>query len=118
MKNLLACLVCFSMVPLAGAGGAGKAPKIEGTWTVVGGSADGKKFSAEQYAKLMMVVTLKEGKFSWSVMGKDVAAGDYKMDATKLPVQIDKKHTSGGDKGMAQVGILKLEGDTLTIAVS
>lgn len=119
MKTLFATLLCFGVCAvLASAGGADKgAPKIVGTWAGVSGVADGKKLSGDEFASLKLVVTIKEdGKYSVSVMGNSVEAGTYKVDGAKKPAHIDLQITDGNDKGKTQVGLLKLEGDLLTVA--
>ena len=114
MKKLFACIVCFSASAMfVTAGGAGKALKIEGAWTATGGSSDGKKLTADVIEKLNLVVTIKEGKYTVSVMGNKVEAGTYKLDAKK-PAHIDLTVTEGDDKGKIQLGLMKVDGDVMT----
>jgi len=117
MKKLFAGVVCFSLSALmAVAGDAGKAPKVEGVWNVTGGSSDGKKIPQEVVDKLMLVVTFKDGKYTASVMGKQIEAGTYTIEAKKKAVNIDVTITEGNDKDKMQLGILKVEADVVTIA--
>jgi uncharacterized protein (TIGR03067 family) len=65
----------------------------------------------------MLTVNIKaDGKYSVTVMGKEVEAGTYKVDTTKKPAHLDLTVTEGKDKGQTQLGLLKLEGETMTVA--
>ncbi len=121
MKSLVAALVCFSLsAALVSAGGEAKkkvaGPKIEGTWVGVGGISEGKKAPAEIFEKLMLTVTLKAGKYSVSIQGKEVESGTYKVSGAKSPYNLDIDVAEGKDKGKKQLGIVRVEGDTMTVA--
>jgi uncharacterized protein (TIGR03067 family) len=50
---------------------------------------------------------------------KEVENGTYKLDAAKKPAAIDLIIGKGGkDEGKTQLGIYKLEGDVLTVAIA
>jgi uncharacterized protein (TIGR03067 family) len=118
MQKLVTAIVCFSLcaVMAAGEGRKDKEVKIEGKWAATGGSHNGKKIPGEAFEKLMAVIAFKDGKYSSTIMGKEDEAGTYTMDAKKDPVQVDFKITEGKDKGKTQLGILKIDGDTMTVA--
>ena len=63
----------------------------------------------------MMVYTFKDGKYTISFMGKQGQAGTYKLEAKKGAVYFDRVATEGEGKGQVTVGLLKLEGDVMTI---
>ncbi len=119
MRKLLACIACFSMCTLlATARGTEKGSvKIEGTWAATGGILEGKKVPDDEVAKEKLVMILKAGKYEITAMGKQVEAGTYKIDFSKMPVAVDMTISKGTGAGKTQLGILKLDGDILTIAM-
>jgi uncharacterized protein (TIGR03067 family) len=119
MKKLFACIVCFSLSALIAAAGNTKgAPKLDGSWAGIAAIVDGKKLPDDEVAKAMLVVTIKDGKYAVSVMGKQLEAGTYKTDAEQKPAFIDLTITEGKDKGKTQLGIFKVDGTQLTIAIA
>jgi uncharacterized protein (TIGR03067 family) len=118
MKKLLLALTCLTPVALAATAGDEKA-KIDGTWLLTSAVRDGTKFPEEELKKAMPTGVFKDGKYTLMVAGKVQEAGTYKVDATKKPATIDLMITEGdpADKGKTQLGIFKIEGDTLTFAV-
>jgi uncharacterized protein (TIGR03067 family) len=105
------------MLVLAAPASGQEAAKIEGTWMATGGVSGNTKITEEQAAQLKMLVMFKEGKYSVTVLGKEVEAGTYKLDATKNPPTIDLAVTEGKDKGKTQLGLVKMEGEKMTIAL-
>lgn len=120
MRKLLACVVCFGLAAMiATAGGAGKGDlKVEGVWTATAGISDGKKIPDDDVAKIMLVVTIKTGKYSVSVMGNEVEAGSYKVDGKQKPAHLDLTISKGKDEGKKQLGLLKVDGDVMTVAMA
>lgn len=120
MKKLFACAFVFSLSALlAVAQGEKKAaPEIEGGWTQTGGIVEGKKWPAEIFDELKTVLSFKDGKYSQTDNGKESEAGTYKIDFTKKPVTIDFTVIEGGEKGKVQLGILKIEGENITLALA
>jgi uncharacterized protein (TIGR03067 family) len=117
MKKLLCGVVCVALAAVVTTQGGDKKPaKIEGTWLGISGITDGKKIPDEVIEKIMLTVTVKAGKYSVSVDGKEVEAGTYKTDDSKKPPYLDLTITEGKDKGKTQLGIYKLDGDNLTVA--
>ncbi len=120
MKKLLASVVCLSLVGLVATAGGDKA-KIDGTWLLTGVVApDGKVIPADDIAKAMATGVFKDGKYAFSFGAKVAESGTYKTDSTQTPATIDLMIVEGNpkEKGMKQLGIYKIEGDTLTVAVS
>ena len=119
MKKMLASIVCLSLAALVGAatGGEKDAGKLEGIWIATGGNSDGKKLPAEVIEKIMLTVTIKDGKYSVNVEGKEVEAGTYKADASKKPATLDFTIVKGKEEGKKQLGIYKLDGDKLDVAI-
>lgn len=123
MKKLFVCIVCFGLSALA-AGAAGEKDKkateksaFEGAWIAVAGNADGKKIPDDVIGKISLTATFTDGKYNVMVMGKQIEAGTYKSDAKAKPATIDMTIDEGKDKGKTQLGIYKLEGDQLVIAL-
>src|SRR6516164_10540092 len=119
MKKLATCIVCLALASLGAVatGGDKGAPKLEGNWVITGGISKGKKLPDEAFAKIKLTAIFEKGKYRINLDGMDIEAGSYKIDASKKPVTIDMDVTEGMDKGKTQLGILKLEGDNLTMAV-
>jgi uncharacterized protein (TIGR03067 family) len=111
------CL-CLAVLTVTATGQEKDAPKLEGTWNLTGVDAGGKKMPADLLAKFMIMGEFKDGKYTFTVMGKTDEAGTYKIDATKKPATIDLTITEGKSKGKTQLGLFKIEGDTLTLAMT
>ncbi len=106
---ITAGLVLASSVAWADADLPGKMP---GEWTMVSGVEDGKPLSQDHVDKAMLTLTDDTFAIAGGV-GTDVK-GTYKLDATKSPCEID----TTGDDGSTWRGIVKIEGDTQTIALA
>jgi uncharacterized protein (TIGR03067 family) len=117
MQKLVAGIVCLTAAAAFATAG-GEAGKIEGKWKATGAIARGKQVPQAEIDQAMVEVTFKAGKFAVTIGGKEVEAGTYKTDASKKPATIDMSISEGPDKGKVQVGIYKMEGDTLTFALS
>lgn len=117
MRKLLAAIVCFSVCGIVVQAGGGKdGPKVDGAWNAIAGISDGKKLPQDIIDKINLVVTIKEGKYKVTVGGKQVEAGTYKLDTKTKPNHLDLTITEGDDKGKTQLGIMKLEGDQMSVA--
>src|ERR1700738_139801 len=117
MKKVLSSMVCLSLACLvAVATGGEKTAKIEGTWIATGAISEGKKVPEDVVAKLMLTVTLKDGKYRVTIQDKEVEAGSYKADeATK---HLDLTIAKGKDEGKTQLGINQNTADDMTVALA
>ena len=61
--------------------------------------------------------SVKGDKYKFS-MGEMEEEGTIKIDAAKKPATLDFEITAGNDKGKNQVGIYKIDGDTMTICLA
>lgn len=86
--------------------------KMPGEWAMVSGVEDGKALSKDHVEKAKLTLTGDTYAITGSV--GTGAKGTYKLDATKTPCEID----STGEDGTTWHGIIKIEGDTQTIALA
>lgn len=117
MRNLLlsAVLICLTVALVHAQG---DAAKLEGTWLLTGAVSDGKKVPDELFPKFGgKMVLSKDGTYEQSQMGMKLESGKYVTDVSKKPATIEYSILEGDDKGKKQMGIFKLDGDMLTIAV-
>ena len=119
MKKMLTSIVCLSLAALVGVatGGEKGAAKLEGIWIATDINSEGKKVPAEIVEKIMLTLTIKEGKYSVNVEGKEVEAGTYKADVSKKPATLDLTIVKGKEEGKKQLAIYKLDGDKLDVAI-
>jgi uncharacterized protein (TIGR03067 family) len=84
-----------------------------GSWTCSSAIIDGKPLAAETAKELRLTLTADRYK---TERGPQVLFDStYKIDAAKMPAQIDMIGTEGDLKGKVALGIFKLDGDTLTM---
>jgi uncharacterized protein (TIGR03067 family) len=90
---------------------------FEGEWEVVKGEQESKDLA--QFIKDSAPVTIyKGGKYTSKGTGLEEEVGEFKLDPkAKIPT-IDYTITGGVHKGNKQLGIYKLDGDTLTICLA
>ena len=88
---------------------------INGNWKLIASTVEGKKVPADEIEKLKYSLIFKDGKYTEaSTAGNE--SGTYKIDDSKSPALIDFTITDGPEKGKTQLGLLKFEGDALTVA--
>jgi len=118
MQKLVAGIFGFAALTVGSTVGGEKGDKLEGSWIATAAVSDGKKAPEDVLKKAMLTVTFKGGKYSVVSEGNEVEAGTYKADPSKKPATIDLTIMTGKDKGKTQPGIYKIEGDTLTVALT
>ena len=101
----------------AGALGAAddKKDPTAGNWTIESVTRDGKPDAALKDGQR----SHGDGKYTMARAtdsGKPFATGSYTLDATKAPMTIDLKPKGGTYDGKTLLGIVKVEGDAMTIA--
>ena len=118
MSRFFATIVCLALASLIGVAHSGEkaAPKLDGKWVETGGTVDGKKLDEDIMSQRKFVFVFKNGKYTFSKGGKEFEAGTYKIDATKKPIAIDLNDNAGFEKSGEKLGVLKLDGDTLTLS--
>ena len=89
------------------------AKDLLGSWTCVSAVIDGKPL-AEGTAKELRL-TLTADRYTTERGEQVLFDSTYKVDGSKAPPQIDMIGTEGDLKGKTAPGILKLDGDTLTM---
>lgn len=89
------------------------AKQIIGSWKCVSAVIDGKSLAGDTAGQLRLTLTTDRYK---TERGDQVLFDStYTVDGAKNPAQIDMIGTEGELKGKSAPGILKLDGDTLTI---
>jgi uncharacterized protein (TIGR03067 family) len=89
--------------------------KMEGEWKVTAWEQGGNSLPAE--ALEGSTWTVRGDKYTF-VMGPNTEEGTFKLDPAKKPATIDLDIATGNCKGNAQVGIYKVDGDTITICLN
>jgi uncharacterized protein (TIGR03067 family) len=124
MRALLAASFAVIAVGLSTGAGSGKddkkpAPKLEGTYLIVGMEMSGEKIPAEFVTKAPeadRTIVIKDGKLIATKGGKEDTVA-YKVDNSKTPAEITTTETKPGGKTETSYGIYKIDGDTLTICM-
>jgi len=86
---------------------------LQGTWVLT--SSDGQ--SLEGSGQTTSVVITGD-KYAQTQDGKVVERGTIKLDASKTPIAIDLLITEGDDANKTQLGVLRIDGDTITAKLS
>jgi uncharacterized protein (TIGR03067 family) len=89
---------------------------LNGTWKAEALTQDGEE-APPNFLK-QITFTIKDGKYTVTVDGKELESGTIKLDPGKKPKTIDFEIASGNDKGKTQIGIYELKDDTLKFAMS
>jgi uncharacterized protein (TIGR03067 family) len=89
--------------------------KFDGTWVFTAWDHAGEALPAE--ARDTAKWTIKGGKYTFEFAGM-TEEGTIKLDPSKKPATIDIAITEGQDKGKDQVGIYKIEGETITVCLA
>ena len=91
--------------------------KLQGTWTLVSGERDGKKFTQEEIKQSKLIVKGNTWRIPKSNVGTS-QEGTFTLDPTKKPKWTDSTTGSGPDKGKTWKGIYELEGDTQKVCLA
>jgi uncharacterized protein (TIGR03067 family) len=95
------------------------APKLDGTYLIVGLEAGGEKFPAELFDKApeaTRTIVIKGDKLIAKKDGKEEAI-TFKTDTSKTPAHINATETKPDGKTETSYGIYKLENGVLTICM-
>jgi uncharacterized protein (TIGR03067 family) len=86
---------------------------IEGVWACVEAVNNGQKLPDEKASQLRLTLTDKQFK---TQLGEQVLFDStYSLDAMKTPVEIEMLGNEGDLTGKPALGIIKLDGGTLTL---
>ena len=85
---------------------------------LVGAEMEGQKAPAEEIKKTETSLTFTGGKYTAKMGDKVVEEGTYTTGSAGKAKTVDFMIRVGKDKGKKQLGIYKLEGDTLTMSMS
>jgi uncharacterized protein (TIGR03067 family) len=89
--------------------------KLSGDWAVTSWKTGGDELPAEALADTKW--TVKGDKYTFNADGEK-EEGTIKLDPAAKPSTIDLAITGGADKGKTQVGIYKIDGDTITFCLN
>ena len=84
--------------------------KLQGSWSMVSGSADGQEVPKEMLANSKRVC--KGNETTVTVGGQLIMKAKFSLDASKEPKTIDYDAIDGPTKGKKHLGIYELNGDT------
>jgi RNA polymerase sigma factor (sigma-70 family) len=90
--------------------------KLQGTWLMVSGVANGDALSDEAVKDRKVVI--EDDKITELERGKKLIPSDFVLDTTRDPKAIDAIPLEGGFKGMKHRGIYALVGDSLKLCFS
>lgn len=110
MRTLLALGLVTAVFGVAAADD--KNDPTTGKWVIQSVTRDGKANDALKGA----VRVHTNGQYTLTPVKGKATTGTYTLDTTKTPVAIDLKPKGGTYDGKTLVGIVKVEGDTMTIA--
>lgn len=85
---------------------------LEGEWTMVSGSASGQSMPESMVKTAKRVA--KDGETAITINGQIFFKAKYTIDSSKSPKTIDYDMTEGVTKGKKQLGIYKIDGETVT----
>jgi uncharacterized protein (TIGR03067 family) len=89
--------------------------KFEGDWVFSSWDHAGNPLPAEARETAKWTVKGEKYTFEFNDLKEE---GTIKLDPGKKPATIDLAITEGEDKGNSQVGIYKMDGDTITVCLA
>ena len=113
MRTMIFVIVALSLNAAFGDDDAVKKEmaQLEGEWTMVSGSADGQSLPDDLVKDAKRVA--KNGETTVTIGGELYFKAKFTIDPTKKPKSIDYVMNEGPTKGKTQLGIYKLDGDTV-----
>jgi uncharacterized protein (TIGR03067 family) len=117
MKHATWCagLLCLTGLAASFTQAGGVKSKFDGVWVPQSVTRNGKEVPKDTIKSIKLIV--KGTKFTIKTADKEFS-GMFKLDESKTPVQIDVTSKTVEGKDHKSVGIVKLEGDTLTVCSS
>ncbi len=112
-------LLLFALSPAgvrAQAGAVSDSARLQGTWIMVTGSADGVTIPS-QYLDVMRR-TLSGSTLSVTQAGQTFFQATIRLDPSQSPRTIDYQMTAGPTAGGLQRGIYRFSGDTVTFCMA
>jgi uncharacterized protein (TIGR03067 family) len=85
--------------------------KLQGDWTFT--SWDQSGVPLNERALPTAKWSVKDNKYTFEIQGV-AEEGTIKLDPAKKPATIDLEITAGNDKGQTQLGLYKIDGETVT----
>jgi uncharacterized protein (TIGR03067 family) len=117
MSGLIKLTVCL----LLAAGVAAQTPKpltpaqalagMQGVWLI-------KTFNGQPAGESEVTLTIAADKYAQTVNGAVNERGTVKLDPAKTPMSIDLTIQEGDDAGKLQLGVVAVEGDTMTLKLN
>ena len=95
--------------------GSAPAPKskvlasLQGAWLMISSNGQDMAGSGQE-----VIVTITDNKYVQTVNGQVVEQGTFKIDEAKKPLAVDIQITEGENAGMSQVGVLEVDGKTMS----
>lgn len=113
MRRITA-LVALMLIALAVRAGtsADDLKAMQGQWSVTIVERDGKP-AGDELKNVKLVVLIAGNDYRVLVNDKVISGGTFTIDARKSPRTIDTKITEGPNKGVAEKGIYKIDGDKM-----
>jgi uncharacterized protein (TIGR03067 family) len=90
--------------------------RLQGAWGLVRMVVDGKEVT-DREVKTSYRLTFEGGRYAMQIAGRVQTKGEYRIDAAREPKVMDITPSEGEDRGRTQLGIFRLEADTLTLCV-